>query len=141
MPRLAPVTSAIFPDNALNLTPSDPNSCRPSPGCLKAARAIDQRLAVDLVGAGPRQFVDEFDAPWVLIGRPVGDGELANVIETRPRMRAGHDKADRDLASLLVRKRNNGLLPNLRMTLQQFLHFARIDSLDRADENIAGTSD
>src|SRR5260370_38914633 len=140
MPRLAPVTSAIFPDNALNLTRSEPNSCRPSPGCLKAARAIDQRLAVDLVGAGPWQFVDEFDAPWVLIGRPVGDGELANVIETRLRMRAGHDKGDGDLASLLVRKRNHRRLLNLGMALQQFLHFARIDILARADEHIVGTT-
>src|SRR5258708_22252507 len=141
MPRLAPVTSAIFPDKALNLTLSDPNSCRPSPGCLKAARAIDQHLAVDLVGAGPRQFVDEFDAPRVLIGRPVGDGELADVVETRLRMRAGDDKGDGDLASLLVRKRNHRRLLNLGMALQQFLHFTRIDILARADEHIVATTD
>src|SRR5258708_13120558 len=101
MPRLAPVTSAIFPDKALNLTLSDPNSCRPSPGCLKAARAIDQHLAVDLVGAGPRQFVDEFDAPRVLIGRPVGDGELADVLQTRLRIPAVAAKTHGALASPL----------------------------------------
>ena len=82
-----------------------------------------QGRAVDLVGGGERQFVDEPDEARVLVGRRVGEREALDRLGVERALR--DDESDRLLALDVVVDRHDGGLGDRGMALQHALDVGR----------------
>src|SRR5258708_19017852 len=103
--------------------------------------ALDQALAVDLVGAGERQLGHEPHRTWMGIGRAVVEREAAQLILARLGAGLGHHEGDRQLVLDLVGHRHDADLGHVGMLAQQLLDLAGIDVLAAALEHVVGTAD
>ena len=104
-------------------------------------RELAQRVAVDLVGRGERQFVDEPDEARVLIGRRVLQRVLLDRVLGRLVAGLRDDEGDRLGALDVVVDRHHHRLPDVGMLLQHALDVGRIDVLAAGDEHVVGAAD
>ena len=100
-----------------------------------------QRRAVELVGRGERQFVDEPDEARVLIGRRVGQREALDAVGVERAAGLADDEGDRLLALDVVVDRHHGGLRHVGMALQHALDVGRINVLAAGDEHVVGAAD
>ena len=100
-----------------------------------------QRGAVDLVGRGERQFVDEPDEARMLIGGRIGEREALDRVGVERTAGLADDESDRLLALDLVVDRHHRRLRDVGMALQHALDVGRIDILAAGDEHVVGAAD
>ncbi len=100
-----------------------------------------ERIAVDLVGRGERQLVDEPDEARMRIGRRVGERELLDLVLGRRVVGLRHHERDRLLALDVVVDRHHGACATSGMALQHALDVGRIDVLAAGHEHVVGAAD
>ena len=98
-------------------------------GCRHfALRGLFQGRAVDLVGGGERQRIDEPDPPRVLVCRRVRERILLDVVLRQLGSRTAHDECDRLGALDVVVDRHDACLRDIRMRFEYTFHETNMSS-------------